>query len=53
MFLELATEAPEHYLVVDARSPVADVAAQIQARVRPLLRQATRTSVELTRRSEP
>jgi dTMP kinase len=53
MFLELAAEASEHYLVVDARSPVAEISAQIQARVRPLLRQATRPSVGLTGRSEP
>jgi dTMP kinase len=42
MFLQLAAAAPEHYLVVDARLPVDEVAAQIQARLRPLLGQARR-----------
>jgi dTMP kinase len=52
MFLQLAAGAPEHYLVVDARRPVAEVTAQIQARLRPLLGQATRSPVGTTRRAE-
>jgi dTMP kinase len=43
MFLQLATTSPENYLVVDARRPVEEVTAEIQARVRPLLGQARRT----------
>ncbi len=42
MFLQLASAAPEHYLVVDARRPVEEVTAQITARLLPLLAQATR-----------
>jgi dTMP kinase len=42
MFLQLAGLAPEHYLVVDARRPVEEIAAAIRARLRPLLEQATR-----------
>jgi len=42
MFLQLAASAPEHYLVVDARRPVEEVTAQIQARLRPLLEHARR-----------
>ena len=42
MFLQLAAAAPEHYLVVDARRPIAEVSAEIQRRLQPLLGQATR-----------
>ncbi len=42
MFLQLATGTPEHYLIVDARRPVEEIAAQIQTRLRPLLGQARR-----------
>jgi dTMP kinase len=52
MFLQLASAAPEHYLVVDARRPVAEVTAQIQGRLRPLLGQATRPPVGLTGRTD-
>ena len=48
MFLQLASGSPEHYLVVDARLPVAEVTAAIQERLRPLLRQAVRPAVGLT-----
>lgn len=48
MFLHLAGTSPEHYLVVDARRPVEEIARQIQARVRPLLEQATRRHVDPT-----
>jgi dTMP kinase len=41
-FLHLAGLAPEHYLVVDARRPVEEIAAAIRARVLPLLGQAAR-----------
>jgi dTMP kinase len=46
MFLRLATGSPEHYLVLDARRPVEEIAAAIQARVRPLLSHATRTPLD-------
>lgn len=39
-FLHMASAKPEHYLVVDARLPVDEVAAQIRGRVEPLLAQA-------------
>ena len=42
MFLQLAAATPEHYLVVDARLPVEEIAAEIRARLRPLLGQAAR-----------
>jgi dTMP kinase len=42
MFLQLAAASPEHYAVVDARLPVEQVTAQIQARLLPLLGQARR-----------
>jgi dTMP kinase len=48
MFLRLATASPEHYLVVDARRPVADVTAEILGRLRPLLGQATRSAPQLS-----
>jgi dTMP kinase len=41
-FLHLAGLVPEHYLVVDARRPVEEIAAAIRARVLPLLGQAAR-----------
>ena len=41
-FLHLAGLVPEHYLVVDARRPVDEIAAAIRARVLPLLGQAAR-----------
>ena len=41
-FLHLAGLAPEHYLVVDARRPVDEIAAQIRRRLLPLLGQAVR-----------
>jgi dTMP kinase len=42
MFLQLAALSPEHYLVLDARRPVEELAAEVQARLRPLLEQAVR-----------
>jgi dTMP kinase len=42
MFLQLASGQPEHYLVVDARSSIDDIAAEIRARVEPLLHNARR-----------
>ena len=41
-FLDLAAADPEHYLVLDARSPVEEIAAAVAARTEPLLAQATR-----------
>lgn len=41
-FREMAAADPDHYLVLDARAPVADLAAAIRDRVKPLLRQAVR-----------
>ena len=41
MFLELADN--EHYLVVDARSPVDEIAAQVRAAVEPYLAQAKKS----------
>ena len=43
-FLHLATGSPEHYLVLDARRPVAELTAEVVARLRPLLGQATRVA---------
>ena len=40
MFLQLAAASPEHYLVVDARASVDEIAARIRERVTPLLGQA-------------
>jgi dTMP kinase len=48
MFLTLASASPEHYLVVDARRPVAEITTAILARLRPLLGHAARTPVELS-----
>jgi len=44
-FLRLSTAAPEHYLVVDARQPVEEIAGQVRARLIPLLEQAARTTL--------
>jgi dTMP kinase len=41
-FLRLASAHSEHYLVVDARRPVDEIAAIVRARVEPLLEQAVR-----------
>ncbi len=41
-FVEMAAADPDHYLVLDARAPVAEIAAAVQAGVRPLLEQAGR-----------
>jgi dTMP kinase len=41
-FLRMASHAPEHYLVVDARMPVDEIAAEVRKRVEPLLAQAVR-----------
>lgn len=40
MFVQLASGHPEHYLVIDARRPIDEIAAEIRLRVRPLLEQA-------------
>ncbi len=56
MFLQLATAAPEHYLVVDARRPVDEIAVGIRDRLRPLLGHASRGGadrVAATRRTQP
>ncbi|HEY3016566.1 MAG TPA: dTMP kinase [Nocardioides sp.] len=42
-FLRMASASPEHYLVVDARLPREEIAAQIRKRVEPLLDQAVRS----------
>jgi dTMP kinase len=44
MFLQLASGQPEHYLVVDARKPVEQIAAEIRGRVEPLLETAVRSA---------
>jgi dTMP kinase len=36
-FLDLAAADPDHYLVLDARRPVAELTAEIRARLEPLL----------------
>ena len=41
-FLRLASTRPEHYLVIDARAPVDEIAAAVRGRVQPLLGQAAR-----------
>jgi len=41
-FLELAAVDPDHYLVLDARLPIDEIAAAIRARVAPLLPQVVR-----------
>lgn len=42
-FLDLAGADPDHYLVLDARASVDEIAQAIRERVRPLLAQADRT----------
>jgi dTMP kinase len=39
-FVEMASADPRHYLVVDARRPVDDIATEVRRRVEPLLGQA-------------
>jgi dTMP kinase len=41
-FLDFAAADPDHYLVLDARSPVDEIAAAVRARVEPLLTRAVR-----------
>jgi dTMP kinase len=41
-FLEMAAADPEHYLVLDARLPVEEIAAEIRAELAPLLEHAVR-----------
>ncbi|MGA8249010.1 MAG: dTMP kinase [Nocardioides sp.] len=41
-FLEMAAADPAHYLVLDARRPVAEIAAAVWQRVEPMLGQARR-----------
>ena len=41
-FLRMAEADPEHYLVLDARGPVDEIAAAVRARLAPLLVQAVR-----------
>ncbi|QIX28221.1 dTMP kinase [Nocardioides sp. JQ2195] len=41
-FLRMAAASPEHYLVVDARRPVDEIAAAVRERLAPLLTQAAR-----------
>ena len=41
-FLEMAAGDPDHYLVLDARRPVDDIADEVWLRVEPLLGQARR-----------
>ena len=36
-FLDLAAADPEHYVVLDARAPIEEIAAAIRARVEVLL----------------
>lgn len=42
MFLQLASSHPEHYVVLDARRPVEEIAEEIRTRVVPLLEGAKR-----------
>ncbi|HET7193467.1 MAG TPA: dTMP kinase [Nocardioides sp.] len=39
-FVEMASADPDHYLVVDARRPVDDIATEVRGRLEPLLVQA-------------
>jgi dTMP kinase len=39
-FLGLAAADPDHYVVLDARAPVEEIAAAIQQRLAPLLERA-------------
>ena len=41
-FLDLAAADPDHYLVLDARRPADEIAAEVWLRVEPLLGQAAR-----------
>ncbi len=41
-FLDFAAADPDHYLVLDARAPVDEIAAAVRARVEPLLARAAR-----------
>jgi dTMP kinase len=41
-FLDLAAADPDHYLVLDGRSPVDEIAAAVRERVEPLLTKAAR-----------
>ena len=41
-FLRMAAADPEHYLVLDARQPVEEIAVAVRDRVAPLLAQAVR-----------
>jgi dTMP kinase len=41
-FLDLAAADPDHYLVLDARRPADEIAAEVWRRVEPLLGQAAR-----------
>jgi dTMP kinase len=41
-FLRMAEADPEHYLVLDARGPLDEIAAAVRSRVEPLLAQAVR-----------
>ena len=41
-FREIAAADPDHYLVLDARAPVDEIAAAVRERLRPLLGQAKR-----------
>ena len=38
-FLDLAAADPDHYVVLDARAPIKEIATAIQARIAPLLEQ--------------
>ena len=44
-FVEMAAADPDHYLVLDARAGVDEIAAQIRERVAPLLDRAVRREV--------
>lgn len=46
MFLRLATGSPEHYVILDARRPVEEITAAIQARLQPLLGHASRAALD-------
>jgi dTMP kinase len=41
-FLDFAAADPDHYVVIDARSPVDEIAAAVRERVEPLLTRAVR-----------
>lgn len=45
-FLRMASAAPEHYLVIDGRRPVAEITEEVRRRVTTLLDQATRAEVK-------